>query len=96
MGNGQLLSGSSRAPRTLVVANVVYTELLDALAACAAPPSRSAGKRPALSLPTRAHRARYMDACGVCDDEMDVGLSLLRSNEEALAADFRAINFCNL
>ena len=77
VGNAQLLAGSSRAPRTLVVANVVYTELLDALTACAlccdaAPPSRS-GKRAAPSLPTRAQRARHMDLCGVCDDEMDVG-----------------------
>ena len=77
VGNGQLLSGSARAPRTLVVANVVYAELLDALAVCAlrcdpAPLSRSAGKRPAPSLPMRAQRARHMDVCGVCDDEMDV------------------------
>ena len=64
---------------TLVVANVVYTELLDALAACGPtlhdgePASRCAGKRPAAqSKSSRAQRARCMDICGACDSDVDM------------------------
>ena len=64
----------SVGPRTLVVANVVYTELLDALAACGADADScaAAGKRPA--------------PCTECDCDgdvdMDVGIATASSVEE--------------
>ena len=64
---------------TLVVANVVYTELLDALAACGPgdgiASSRCARKRkrPArAALPSRAPCARRMDICGSCDGDVSM------------------------
>ena len=73
VGNANLMSMADKP--TLVVANVVYTELLDALAACGpsdgsllASASVCTGKRGLTpSLPTRAQRLRRMDVCGVCD-----------------------------
>ena len=73
VGDANLMSMADEP--TLVVANVVYTELLDALAACgpsdgSLPPSASVctGKRGLTpSLPTRAQRLRRMDVCGACD-----------------------------
>jgi hypothetical protein len=61
-------------PRTLVVANVVYTELLDALAACGGDdepaPSRR-GKRPAPPVVcARTRRAFRTDECDECDVAM--------------------------
>merc|ERR1719231_900203 len=72
VGDANLMSMADEP--TLVVANVVYTELLDALAACgpsngSRPPSASVctGKRgPAPSLPPRAQRLRRVDVCGAC------------------------------
>ena len=64
----------SVGPRTLVVANVVYTELLDALAACGADADgcAAAGKRPV--------------PCMECDSDGDVdmeaGIATASSVEE--------------
>ena len=70
VGDAQTLSGTHIAPRTLVVANVVYTELLDALEACA--PKRRA--RDAAPEVPHTSRARRMDLCACieCDDD-DMG-----------------------